>query len=96
MPAAAAPSKQQADQYKRIVRMLARAFYTRNVPEKDPNAPEPRTDIQRRKAKEVLRPKLRCYPAPEHIRRQCSRAHKLPLPLAGTSSSTSFAARLTP
>ncbi len=39
--------------YKRIVRMLARAFYTRNVPEKDPNAPEPRTDTQRRKAKEV-------------------------------------------
>jgi hypothetical protein len=53
MPAGAAPSKQQADSYKRIVRMLARAFYERNVPEKDPNAPEPRTDIQRRKAKEA-------------------------------------------
>ena len=53
MPASTAPSKQQADAYKRIIRMLARAFYIRNVPEKDPNAPEPRTDTQKRKAKEV-------------------------------------------
>jgi len=44
--------------YKRIVRMLARAFYSRNVPEKDPNAPEPRTDTQRRKAKEARVPRL--------------------------------------
>ena len=42
--------------YKRVVRMLARAFYTRNVPEKDPNAPEPRTETQRRKAKEARFP----------------------------------------
>ena len=56
MPATAAPSKQQADSYKRIIRMLARVFYERNVPESDPNAPEPRTDIQRRKAKEARAP----------------------------------------
>ena len=74
MPSSTAPSKQQADVYKRVVRMLARAFYTRNVPEKDPNAPEPRTDTQRRKAKEARLPGLHvgpCHAMPCRMQDTC-------------------------
>lgn len=39
--------------FKRLVRMLVRAFYAKNVPEKDPGAAPPRTDIQMRKAEQV-------------------------------------------
>jgi len=44
---------QAAAAYKKLVRMLVRAFYATNVPEKDPEAVPPRTEIQMRKAEQV-------------------------------------------
>ena len=45
--------KKATGAFKRLVKLLVRAFYDKNVPEKDPDAPPPRPEIQMRKAEQV-------------------------------------------